>query len=123
MECHDFKECWDGNKDGTCRNYDRRIRHHGVGCFRQKPKATIPPLSDGPIEAPGYKPSWIKAKDQMPDMKEPVVYARRKHGSERWLVGVAYWCVSERWIPELECTKYPNDIVLWMPLPDISTGL
>jgi hypothetical protein len=60
---------------------------------------------------------WIAVKDQLPDKKEPVVYARpnpRRRGT--WHVGIAYWTVSQKWNPECESLHEPNGFTHWKPL-------
>ena len=44
--------------------------------------------------------NWISVKDQRPDPKEPVLYAKPGRDG-RWSVGIAYWTVSEKWNPEM----------------------
>ena len=61
---------------------------------------------------------WILFKDQRPDHKEPVVYARRKAGRKGWFVGIAYWTVSDKWNPEMESTQAPEGYTHWMSLPE-----
>lgn len=60
---------------------------------------------------------WISVKDREPSYKEPVLYARvKKNGPIS--VGIAYWTVSKRWIPEMESISSPSGFTHWMPLPD-----
>ncbi len=63
------------------------------------------------------QPRWISVKERMPDIGEPVVYAR-PDGAFRWGVGIAYWTFSECWNPERESTSNPDGFTHWMPLPE-----
>lgn len=61
---------------------------------------------------------WISVKEQMPTGKEPVVYLRRKLFKKGYHVGIAYWTVSDKWLPEHEGVHAPEGFSHWMPLPD-----
>lgn len=58
---------------------------------------------------------WISARDQPPPTDEPVVYCRPKGGG-KYNVGIAYWCVSNYWIPEIESQQAPGGYTHWKPL-------
>lgn len=59
---------------------------------------------------------WQPTKD-LKDHTEPVVYAVKRKG--RWMVGIAYWTVSQKWNPDAYSQHgVPDGFTHWMPLPD-----
>lgn len=62
---------------------------------------------------------WIDVRDAEPPTKEPVVYARPNLSNGKWHVGIAYWTVSDRWMPEMHSSRVPEGygFTHWMPLP------
>jgi len=60
--------------------------------------------------------SWILVSDEKPPTDEPVVYAKRKDNGG-YAVGIAYWSVSDTWVPECESTRFPDGFTMWSPLP------
>lgn len=60
---------------------------------------------------------WISVKVKAPPHDEPVVYARYS-GPGTYHVGIAYWTVSQKWMPEMESTEAPTGFSHWCPLPD-----
>ncbi len=55
---------------------------------------------------------WIDVKDQVPDKKEPILYARPK-ARGKWSIGVAYWTASGKWNPELNSAFAPKGFTHW----------
>lgn len=64
--------------------------------------------------------SWIAVSERMPDKSEPVVYRRpNPRHPGRWSVGIAYWTVSQKWLPEAESLLAPQGFTHWMPLAEV----
>jgi hypothetical protein len=62
---------------------------------------------------------WIAVRDQQPDKAEPVLYARPNPGTPgRWHVGIAYWTVSQRWMPQM-AEHGSCGFTHWKPLGDM----
>jgi len=64
---------------------------------------------------------WISVKKQKPPTNEPVVYMRVE--SHRNAVGIAYWSVSDKWVPEAESVHAPTGFTHWAHLPPLETAL
>ena len=60
---------------------------------------------------------WIATGDKIPPTDEPVVYCMPR-GGKKWSVGIAYWTVSEKWMPEMNSEQAPEGFTHWIPLPD-----
>ena len=67
------------------------------------------------ITKPPKQEQWIPVSEQQPPTDEPVVYMRK--GESKISVGIAYWSVSSKWIPESQSVHCPNGFTHWMPLP------
>lgn len=61
---------------------------------------------------------WIPITERAPDKKEPVLYRKNNIGG-RYGVGIAYWTVSDKWIPEAQSLSHPHGFTHWMPLPPV----
>jgi hypothetical protein len=63
---------------------------------------------------------WKNIKDEVPDIKNPILYIRRIKPGEfppqddikdaKWYVGITYWTVENKW--------YFDDFEYWMNLPE-----
>ena len=92
---------------------------HNDGSYstqKEKP-SNIGPHSDWlPLCAHATKQEqWIPVSEQQPPTDEPVLYMRK--GESKISVGIAYWSVSSKWIPESQSVHCPNGFTHWMPLP------
>lgn len=92
---------------------------HNDGSYstqKEKP-SNIGPHSDWlPLCAHATKQEqWIPVSEQQPPTDEPVLYMRK--GERKISVGIAYWSVSSKWIPESQSVHCPNGFTHWMPLP------
>ena len=65
---------------------------------------------------------WVSCEEMPPPATEPVVYCMKK-GDGKWSVGIAYYSVSEKWIPDLFSEKHRYGFTHWMPLPPPPSGV
>ena len=94
--------------NATCRGDPKARAWDAIVAYRAM-VAAAPLLDDAPPEAD----PWIAVRDQEPDRKEPIIYAR--FDGRTWAVGIAYWTVSQTWNPEL-ATSGVGGFTHWKPL-------
>lgn len=58
---------------------------------------------------------WISVEDEIPNHEEPIIYTRPD--GKKWIVGVAYWTVSDRWNPDIYSDKDYDGFTHFMYLP------